>query len=405
LSRKDKFLVGLDIGSAKTCCIVGELKDAEVQFVALGVAESKGLRKGQIANLDLAVRSIQRPVEEAEKAAGVPVESALVGIADAHVQGVNSRGSLSLGNRPREVTREDVRQAVEAARSVPLGGDQEVLHVLPLEFYLDAQDSIRDPIGMVGQRLKVGVHIVAASTSATQNVVAAVNRAGVLVSDTVFEPLAAAEACLTADERDLGCCLVDIGAGTTGMVAFAGGLARHTAVIAVGGDHFSNDLAVGLRTPIPEAEQIKREHACVRVAAREAPAQDQTIDISSVGDRPPRTIFTRQLCDILEPRAQELLVLAREELQRAGLLTLVPAGLILVGGGARLKGLADLAEHVFSLPVRMGASRGLAGLPEDFSQPEYATAVGLLLYGARTQQVARRDTGSLRARIKSLLRG
>jgi cell division protein FtsA len=404
LSNKGKYLVGLDLGSAKTCCLMGEPKDGEVHFVALGAAESKGLRKGQIANLDLAVKSIQRAVEEAEKAAGVPVESALVGIADPHVQGVNSRGSLGLGNRPREVTREDVRQAVDAARSVPLGGDQEVLHVLPQEFYLDAQDNIRDPIGMVGQKLKVGVHIVTASATATQNIVAAVNRAGVLVSDTVFEPLAAAESCLTGDERELGCCLVDIGAGTTGLVAYACGIVRHTAVIAVGGDHFSNDLAVGLRTPIPEAEQLKREHAC---ACREALEQDRTIDISSVGDRPPRTIFIRQLCEILEPRAQELLVLVREELQRAGLLTLIPAGLILVGGGARLKGLAALAERVFSLPVRLGVPRGLAGLPEDFSQPDYATAAGLLLYGARTQQqaAARREGGSLGARIKSLLLG
>jgi cell division protein FtsA len=403
LSNKGKYLVGLDLGSAKTCCLMGEPKDGEVHFVALGAAESKGLRKGQIANLDLAVKSIQRAVEEAEKAAGVPVESALVGIADPHVQGVNSRGSLGLGNRPREVTREDVRQAVDAARSVPLGGDQEVLHVLPQEFYLDAQDNIRDPIGMVGQKLKVGVHIVTASATATQNIVAAVNRAGVLVSDTVFEPLADAESCLTGDERELGCCLVDIGAGTTGLVAYACGIVRHAAVIAVGGDHFSNDLAVGLRTPIPEAEQIKREYAC---ACREALEQDRTIDISSVGDRPPRTIFIRQLCEILEPRAQELLVLVREELQHAGLLTLIPAGLILVGGGARLKGLAALAERVFSLPVRLGAPRGLAGLPEDFSQPDYATAAGLLLYGARTQQAAaRREGGSLGARIKSLLLG
>jgi cell division protein FtsA len=404
LSKKGKHLVALDVGSAKTCCLVGEQREGEVRFLALGATESKGLRKGQIANLDLAVNSIQRAVEEAEKTAGVPVESALLGIADPHVQGVNSRGSLALGNRPREVTREDVRQVVEAARSVPLGDDQEVLHVLPQEFYLDAQDNIRDPIGMVGQRLKASVHMVTASATATQNVVTAVNRAGVLVSDTVFEPLADAESCLTADERELGCCLIDIGAGTTGLLAYACGIVRHTAVIAVGGNHFSNDLAVGLRTPIPEAEQIKRSHACV---SREALVQDQTIEISSVGDRPPRTIFTRQLCEVLEPRAQELLVLAREELQRAGLLTLIPAGLVLVGGGARLNGLVALAEQVFSLPARLSAPRGLAGLPEEFSQPDYATVAGLLLYGARAQQVARAAVagGSLRARLRSLLLG
>src|SRR6202044_1338877 len=242
-----------------------------------GAAESKGWRKGQIVNLDLAVSSIRRAVEEAESIVSVPVESALIGVAGVHVRGVNSRGGMTIGSRPRDVQRDDVRRAIEAARGIQLPEDREVLHVLPQEFFLDSHDNIRDAIGMVGQRLEANVHIVTASGSATQNIVTAVNRAGVRVDDTVLEPLASAEASLTQDERELGSALLDIGGGTTELIAFSGGVVRHTAAIPVGGDHFTNDLAVGLRTPIPEAEKIKREHACAlrtmlkEDAAREIP--------------------------------------------------------------------------------------------------------------------------------------
>jgi cell division protein FtsA len=402
LAKKDRYLVGLDIGSTKTCALVAELDDDGLKFVALGAAESKGLRKGLIVNLDATVSSIRRAVEQAESAAGVPVESAILGIAGSHVKGVNSRGGITLGQRARDVQKDDVRRAIDAARAITLPDDREIIHVLPQEFLLDAQNHIRDPIGMVGQRLEVNVHIVTSAVSSSQNLVTAANRAGVIVADTVLEPLAAAEAVLTQDERELGCCLLDIGGGSTDLVVFAGGVARHAAVVPIGGDHFTNDLAVGLRTPVPEAERIKRDHAC---AWRELLTEDRPIEIGSVGDRPPRTVFTRMLNDIVEPRAQELLSLVRDELQRAGLDALIPAGLVLTGGGARLIGLPELADRMFSLPVRVGAPRSLPGLPEEFAQPEYSASVGLLLYGAKARRQVAARPATLVGKLKAMFAG
>ncbi|HTS11425.1 MAG TPA: cell division protein FtsA [Candidatus Limnocylindrales bacterium] len=406
MTKKDRHVVALDIGSTKTCALIGELEDdngaSGVKFAAFGAAESKGWRKGQIVNLDLAVSSIRRAVEEAETIVGVPVESALIGVAGGHVRGVNSRGGITVAARPRDIQRDDVRRAIEAARGVSLPEDREVLHVLPQEFFLDSQDNIRDAIGMVGQRLEANVHIVTASGTATQNIVTAVNRAGVRVDDTVLEQLASAEACLTQDERELGCCLLDIGGGTTEMIAYVGGVVRQTAVIPVGGDHFTNDLAVGLRTPVPEAEKIKREHAC---AFRELQKEDFAIEIASVGDRPPRTVYARMLSEIVEPRSQELLVLVREELRRGGLESQIPAGLVLTGGGACLRGLVELAERVFNLPVRVAVPRGLAGMSEEASQPEYSTAVGLVLYGARTRRIAGARPSGWTGKLKALFAG
>jgi len=261
------------------------------------------------------------------------------------------------------------------------------------------QDSIRDPIGMIGQKLEVNVHVVTASASATQNIVSAVNRAGVVVTDTALEPLASAEAVLTQDERELGCCLLDIGGGTTELIIFGGGVVRYTAALPVGGDHFTNDLAVGLRTPIPEAEKIKREFGC---AWHELLHEDRPIEIASVGDRPPRTVFYRMLNQIMEPRAQELLTLVRDEIKRAGLDNLIPAGLILAGGGARMRGLVDLAEHLYPWPVRIAKPRALDGMPEELSQPEYATAVGLLMYGAHARRTAVQRPVTFVAKLKSM---
>jgi len=403
LTKKERHIVALDIGSTKTCALVGEMDDdGGVKFAALGAAESKGWRKGQIVNLDLAVSSIRRAIEEAETIVGVPVESAVIGVAGGHVRGVNSRGGITIGARPRDVQREDVRRSIEAARGVTLPEDREVLHVLPQEFFLDGQDNIRDAIGMVGQRLEANVHIVTASGTATQNIVTAVNRAGVRVDDTVLEPFASAEACLTQDERELGACLLDIGGGTTELIAYTGGVVRHTAAIPVGGDHFTNDLAVGLRTPIPGAEKIKRENA---QACRELLGEDTPIEIQSVGDRPPRTIFSRVVAEIVVPRAQELLSLVRDELRRVGLEKQIPAGLVLTGGGARLRGLPEVAERIFNLPVRVATPRGLAEMSEQVSQPEYSTVIGLVLYGARTRRVAgARPTGFF-GRLKSMFAG
>ena len=402
MTKKDKYLVALDVGSAKTCAIIGEVDDTGVKFVSMGAAESKGLRKGLMVNIGATATSVRRAIEEAEGVAGVPVERVIVGVAGGHVRGVNSRGGITLGNRPRDINREDVRRAVDAARNVNLPEDRVVLHVLPQEFLLDAQDNIRDPLGMVGQRLEVNVHLVTSSASAMHNLVTAVNQAGVEVADTVLEPLASAEACLTQDERELGCCLLDIGGGTTELVVFGNGMLRHAAAIPVGGDHFTNDLAVGLRTPIPEAEKIKREHGCV---FNELILEDQSIEIASVGDRPPRTVFTRMLNEIVEPRAHELLSLVRDELQRGGFGALIPAGLVLSGGGAHLKGLVEMAERMFNLPVRLAKPRGLEGMPEELSQPEYATVVGLLLYGARARRQAPQKPATFVAKIKSMFAG
>jgi cell division protein FtsA len=404
LGKKDRYIVGLDIGSTKTCALVGEMEEqgSGVKFAGLGAAESKGWRKGQIVNLELAVSSIRRAVEEAENIVGVPVESALIGIAGSHVRGVNSRGGIALGQRPRDIHRDDVRRCVEAAKNVSLPPDREVLHVLPQEFVVDGQDNIRDAIGMVGQKLEANVHIVTTSATATQNVITAVNKAGIIVDDTVLEPLASADACLTQDERELGCCLLDVGGGTTEMIVFSGGVVRHSAAVAIGGDHFTNDLAVGLRTPIPEAESIKREHAC---AWRELMGADTPIEIASVGDRPPRTIFARNLCEIVEPRARELLSLLRDELRRAGLDSQIPAGMVMTGGGAQLRGLLELTEKVFSLPVRLASPRGLAEITEGVSQPEYSAAVGLVLYGARARRHAAQRSGGWTEKLKALFAG
>ncbi len=402
MAKKDKYLVGLDIGSTKTCVLLAEMDNEQVRFLALGAAESKGLRKGLIVNLDSTVNSIRRAVEEAEGVANVPVESAVIGVAGSHVRGVNSRGGVSLGPRPRDIEREDVRRAIDAARNISLPEDREILHVLPHEFLVDAQDGIRDPIGMAGHRLEANVHVVTASSSATQNLVTAANKAGILINDTVLEPLASAEACLTQDERELGCCLLDIGGGTTELIVYGGGVVRHTGAVAIGGDHFTNDLAVGLRTPIPEAERIKRHHGCAAAALLR---DDDAIEIASVGDRPPRTIFARMLTEIVEPRAQELLALVEEDLLRAGLDKQMPAGVILVGGGARLNGLQELAEHSLHLPARMAEPRGILDLPEQVAQPEYATAVGLVLYAAKARRAEPAKSGGLVSRLRSMFAG
>jgi cell division protein FtsA len=402
LAKKDKYLVGLDIGSTKTSVLIAEIDGELVKFLALGAAESKGLRKGLIVNLDSAVSSIRRAVEEAESVANVPVEEALIGVAGSHVRGVNSRAGITLGHRPRDIERDDVRRVVDAARNITLPEDREVLHVLPHEFRVDAQDGIRDAIGMVGQRLEANVHLVTSSVAATQNLVTAANRAGILISDTILEPLASAESSLTQDERDLGCCLLDIGGGTTEVIVYGGGVVRHTSAVAIGGDHFANDLAVGLRTPIPEAERIKRRHGCASSGFMKA---DGPIEIASVGDRPPRTIFAHMLTDIIEPRAMELLALIRDDLHRAGLDGQIPAGFVMAGGGARLHGLDELAEQSFHLPVRVAEPKGLADLPEQVAQPEYATVVGLVLYGAKVRRSSPQRAGNLVSKLKSMFAG
>lgn len=418
MAKKANIVVGVDIGSTKVCVLIAGMRQPEeratgrsltidgnqpvLECLGVGVADAKGLRKGLIVNLEAAKVAVERALEQAEDIAGVAVESALVGVAGAHIRGVNSRGGITLGPRPRDVQKDDMQRAIESARGVTLPEDRVVLHVFPQEFFLDGQDNIRQPVGLLGQKLEANVHIVTASATAEQNLVSALNLAGIKVSGTVLEPFAAAEACLTAEEREQGCCLLDIGAATTEMIVITDGVVRLTGAVPVGGDHFTNDLAVGLRTPVPEAEALKREHAC---ACRSLLHGDSPIEISSVGGRPPRTIFSRMLMEIVEPRATELLELVHAELKHGGLDTRLGAGVVLTGGGARLRGLTDLVERLFGTPVHIGRATGLARLPEEFAQPEFTVAAGLALYGHRSQAGTARQAAGWRQKLKAAWSG
>ncbi len=405
MSYKGPYIIGLDMGSVKTCaliCLPGEI--GKLHIAGLGVAESRGWRKGVIANLDLAVLALKKAVEAAESAAGVPIDSAYVGVAGSHIHGVNSRGASTLGKGPgaqREVTREDIRNAVQMAQGIMLPEDRQMLHVLPQEFLVDSQDGIRDPLGMVGGRLEVNVHIVTASATASQNVVTAVNRAGIVVLDTVFEGLASSDACLGADDRELGVALVDIGGGSTELVVFHQGTVRHTAVIPVGGEHFTNDIAVGLRTPIPEAEKMKKAWA-----ERDPTKPAETlVEVQGVGDRPSRVVSYAMLSEIIEPRACELIELVEAELTRSGCDKQLGAGVVLAGGGAKLGGLAVLAEQMLGLPVRIGSPAGLDNMAETISDPGFATVVGLVGYGNRLRVLRDTQDGSWLGKVWRTLRG
>src|SRR5919108_1018518 len=312
-NQYEHLLTAVDVGSAKTTTLVVEVSDGGLRYRGHGVAESRGSRKGVIVELEKAVAAIQQAVEQAEDTAGAPVEHATVGIAGGHVRGVNSQGGVSFGTRAREITRDEIRQAVDKARAVPLPADREILHLLPQEFILDDQSGIRDPLGMMGTRLEVRVHIVTAASSATQNVVTAVNRAGVHVDDTVFEPLACADAVLRADERELGVCLADLGAGSTNVIVFQDGAVAHTAAIPIGGDHFTSDLSVGLCTPIAEAERIKKLYGNAIVTLI---PEGNEVEVPSVGDRPSRLMPQRLVAEILEPRARELFEMMRDAMRQ-----------------------------------------------------------------------------------------
>jgi cell division protein FtsA len=383
VARKNHLTAGLDLGSVKTSALVCKPNaEGKLELVGLGVAESKGWRKGVIVNLDLATLSVKKALEAAETAAGVSIDSACVGVAGAHIKGVNSRGAVALGRTPtatREVQREDVQRVIQTAQGITLQEDRQLLHVLPQKFLLDAQDGIRDPAGMVGARLEVDVHLVTASTTATQNVITAVNRAGVVVQDTVFESLASGEACLAADERELGVALVDIGGGTTDLIVYHAGVVYHTAVIPVGGEHFTNDIAVGLRTPIPEAEKMKKAWGERDVSM----PIGATVEVPSVGERPSRVVSYPMLSEIIEPRASELLELIRAEIGRSGYEHQLGAGVVLTGGGAKLGGLAALAETALGMPVRVAIPGGLEAMGDTLPDPAFATVVGLAIHGYR----------------------
>lgn len=398
--QTQNLLTVIDVGSAKTCALVAEVTDAGLRYCAHGFAESRGSRKGLIVDLDKAVASVQKAVEEAENLAGAPVEHAIVGIGGTHIRGVNSQGGISLGSRPREITREDVRQAVERARAIVLPSDREILHLLPQEFLLDDQAGVREPAGMTGVKLEVKVHVVTAATSAAQNVVTVVNRAGVHVDDTVFEPLAAADAVLRSDERELGVCLVDVGAGSTDVLVIHEGSVAHTGVVPVGGDHFTSDVAVGLRTPLADAEKIKRAFGCA-VVTRIPEANE--IEVPTVGDRPSRLMSQRLLGEVLEPRARELFELLRDHLRQAGVSDLCAAGTVLTGGGSRLPYMTEIAESVLRKPSRLGTTMALAKMPVELADAEFATAVGLVFYGYRARMAHTSSAdGSITQKLRAL---
>jgi cell division protein FtsA len=399
-NANEHLLTAIDVGSAKTCALVAEITDAGLRYRSHGIADSMGSRKGTIVDLDKAIASIQRAVEQAENAIAAPIERALIGVSGGHLRGINSMGGISFANRPREITREEVRQAVEKARAVSLPQDREVLHLLPQEFILDNQAEIRDPLGMIGSKLEVRVHVVTVASSAVQNVVSAVNRAGVHVDDTVFEPLAAADAVLQPEERELGVTLVDIGAGSAGVVSFINGAVALTGAMAVGGDHFTSDISVGLRTPMAEAERLKLTYGCAVVTRI---PEGHEVEVPSVGDRPSRMIAQRTLGEILEPRARELFEVLRDNLRHSGLLDACGAGVVLTGGGARLTGMLEIAESVLRKPVRLAWPAPLARMPSVLAEPQFTTVIGMIFYGHRARMARGSQEGGWRmSRLKSL---
>jgi cell division protein FtsA len=398
----DNIISILDVGSMKTCVLVGEVTEAGLRYRGHGVSESRGSRKGVIVELEKAAASIQRAMEQAEASAEVAIERTTLGIAGPHIRGVNSRGGITLGSRPREINRDDVRQAVERARSVSLPPDRQTIHLLPQEFIIDEQGSIQDPAGMTGTRLEVNTHVITAAAGATQNLVTAANRAGVHVDDLVFEALACADATLDADERELGVCLLDIGAGSTNVVVFYEGAVAHAGVVPIGGDHFTNDVAVGLRCPLAEADKIKRIFGCAVVTS--IPGGNE-IEVPSVADRPSRLISQRALGEILEPRTRELFELLRDHLRQAGVFEAIGAGCVLAGGGSRLSLIVDIAEQVMRCPARLGRVSAIPKMPSIFAQPDYAASVGLLLYTHRARVGRLREEQGIKAKLKSLFVG
>ena len=395
-------MTAIDVGSAKTCALVAEVTDFGLRYRGHGVADSRGSRKGVIVELDKAVASIQKAVEAAEDIAGAAVEHAIIGVGGSNIKGVNSHGGISLGTRPREIGRDEIKQAVERARAIPLPQDREILHLLPQEFILDDQAGVHDPLGMMAARLEVRVHMVTAATSATQNVITAVNRAGVHVDDTVFEPLAAADAVLRSDERELGVCLADIGAGSTELIIFQQGAVAYTGVIPVGGDHFTSDLSVGLCTPLGDAEKIKKNYGSAVVTLI---PEGNEVEVPSVGDRPSRLLPQRLVAEILEPRARELFEMMREALRQSGMFELCLAGVVLTGGASRLPGIFDVAESALRRSVRLSWPAPLAKMPSTLAEPEFATVLGMVNYGHRARIARGYQEGGLGSRLKAMLVG
>jgi cell division protein FtsA len=404
MARKDGLIVGLDIGTTKICVVVAERTENGVDVVGIGTHPSRGLRKGVVVDIEATVDSIKHAVEEAELMADYEIASVYAGIAGGHIRAFNSHGVVAV--KDHEVSDSDVRRVIDAAKAVAIPMDREVIHVIPQEFIIDDQDGIREPLGMSGVRLEAKIHIVTAAVTSAQNIVKCANKAGLNVMDIVLEPLASAEATLAEDERDLGVCLIDIGGGTTDLAVFAEGSIKHTSVLGLGGYHISNDIAVGLRTPFEEAERIKKKFG---VASARYLSSDDVISVPSVGGRRPRQVSRKILCEIIEPRVDEILSLARQELVKAGLEDRIPSGVTLTGGCSALEGLAELAEEIFESPVRPGTPTHVGGLQDVVRSPMYATGVGLALFGAaqgRTRSHTRfriRDE-SIFGRVKQRMR-
>lgn len=378
--KQGNVVVGLDIGTTKICAVVGEVSADGIKVVGVGSHPSIGLRKGVVINIESTVNSIQRAIEEAELMAGCEIKSAYAGIAGSHIKGFNSHGVIAI--KGREVTQADVDRVIGAARALAIPMDRKVIHVLPQEYIVDDQDGIPDPLGMTGVRLEAKVHIITGAVTSAQNIIKCCNRAGLEVADIVLESLASAEAILTDEEKDLGVALIDFGGGTTDLAIFTGGSIRHSAVLGLGGNNLTNDIAVGLRTPMAEAEKIKIKHGCCLNSLIQ---KDQTIEVPSVGGRKPRIVSRHILSEILEPRVEEIFTLIDQEIVRCGNKDLVAGGLIITGGSALLEGIAEIAEQIFNLPTRVGYPRGVSGLVDVINSPVYATAVGLLLYGLNNE--------------------
>ena len=374
-------VVGLDVGTTKICAVIGRPKPGGgLDVIGVGSAPSRGLRRGVVVNIDSTVEAIKQAVADAEQMAGVDVSRVWAGVAGGHIRSLNSRGVVAISGREREVSAADVERAVDAARAINVPQDREIIHVLPQTFAVDDADGVREPIGMSGVRLEVEVHIVTAAVTSVQNVVRAVNRAGLTVQDVVLEPIASAEAVLFPDEKELGVVLIDIGGGTTDMALFRDGAIWHTAILPLGGDHITNDVAVGLRTPMADAEDLKKRYGCALTSM--VPAEE-TVDVPSVGGRKARQLSRQVLSEIIQPRVEEIVTLVARELTRAGFQDAATAGVVVTGGTSIMEGLPELAEAIFDQPVRRGVPGDIGGLADVVRSPIHATAVGLALHGAR----------------------
>ncbi len=376
----EEIVVGLDVGTTKICAVVGELSGSDINIIGIGTHPSIGLRKGVVVNIESTVESIQKAVEEAELMAGCEISSVYVGIAGGHITGFNSRGIVAI--KGPEITENDVERVIDAARAVAIPMDREVIHVLPQEFIVDEQTGIQNPVGMAGVRLEAKIHIVTGAVTSAHNIVKCCNRSGLDVCDIVLESLASGEAVLTSEERELGTALVDLGGGTSDLAVFSNNSIKHTFVLALGGNNITNDIAVGLRAPIAEAEKIKKKFGtCIASKI----SSDETIEVPGMGGRESRQLPRQILGEILEPRMEEIFTLIKREIYREGMENSISSGIVLTGGSALLNGATEVAESIFDLPTRMGKPRGINGLVDVVNNPMYATGVGLVLYGAKNQ--------------------